>query len=196
MELLTSGKRDKKQTLSQNYKRLGLTARMNHISGGTEKTAATLKAATTAGMRKDRFVVSNSNATIEEIAVERDPKTGAVLRVVDSEPSRRSNPLNDPLSDLEESDVEEWEGFDNIPTSRTGAETDVTDQLEDLASRGVRKAPRKQSEREQEWVQGLVEKYGDDYAKMFRDTKLNPMQQSEGDIKRRILKWKKTKGFE
>jgi len=196
MEVLTSGKRDKKQTLSQNYKRLGLTARLNHISGGTEKTAASLKTATTAGMEKDRFAVSNSNAAIEEITVERDPKTGAVLRVVESEPNRRSNPLNDPLNDLEESDIEEWEGFGDTPTSRTGAETEVTAQLEDLASRGVRKTPRKQSEREQEWIQGLVEKYGNGYAKMFRDTKLNPMQRSEGDIKRRILKWKKTKGFD
>lgn len=175
---------------------MGLTARLNHISGGIEKTAATVKAATNAGLRQDRFAVTNANAAVHEIEVERDPRTGSVLRIVDSEPRRRSNPLNDPLNDLEESDAEEWEGFDNIPTTRTGAETEVTAQLEDLASRGVHRPPRKQSEREQDWVQRLVEKYGDDYRKMSRDTKLNPMQQSEGDIKRRVAKWKTANGLD
>jgi nucleolar protein 16 len=181
--------RDKNQTLSQNYKRLGLTARLNHISGGTEKTAASLQSAANARIKNDRFAVSGSGAAISEMEVERDPRTGFVLRIIDEAP-RKPNPLNDPLNDLEESDPEEWEGFDNIPSIKTGAETETTAKLEDIASKGVRKAPKKQSQREQEWIERLVEKYGDDYGKMFRDIKLNPMQQSEGDIKRRVLRWK------
>lgn len=186
--------RDKKQTLSQNYKRLGLTARLNHISGGTEKTAASFKAAADSKMKTDRFAISGASAAVSEIGVETDPRTGAVLRVVD-DTQKKPNPLGDPLNDLEDSDPEEWEGFDNIPTAKTGTETETVAKLEDLASKGERKAPRRQSTREKEWIERLVEKYGDDYGKMFRDVKLNPMQQSEGDIKRRVLRWKKANGM-
>jgi nucleolar protein 16 len=68
--------------------------------------------------------------------------------------------------------------------------TDVVRQLEEQAKRGVAKALRTQSAREQEWIERLVSKYGDDYRKMFWDRKLNPMQQSEGDIRKRVLRWK------
>jgi nucleolar protein 16 len=47
-----------------------------------------------------------------------------------------------------------------------------------------------QSRREEEWIEALVEKYGDDYGKMFRDRKLNIWQQSEGDIKKRVKVWR------
>jgi nucleolar protein 16 len=114
------------------------------------------------------------------------------LRVLETGQNKHENPLNDPLNELEESDPEEWEGFDNIPTVGSGSQTEVVSKLENLASNGVRTASRKQSQREQEWIQKLVAKHNDDYGKMFRDIELNPMQQSEGDIKRRILKWKNT----
>ena len=133
-----------------------------------------------------------ASSTISEATIERDPKTGSVLRILENGQNKRANPLNDPLNELEDSDPEEWEGFDNIPVVGSGPQTEVLSKLENLASSGVRTAPRKQSRREQEWIQKLVEKYNDDYGKMFRDAKLNPMQQSEGDIKRRVRKWKRT----
>ncbi len=114
------------------------------------------------------------------------------MRILENGHNTRANPLNDPLNELDDSDPEEWEGFDNIPAVGNGPHTEVLGKLENLASSGVRTTPRKQSQREQEWIQKLVEKYNDDYGKMFRDVKLNPMQQSEGDIKRRVLKWKGT----
>ena len=68
--------------------------------------------------------------------------------------------------------------------------TEVVKALMERAARGVT-VGRNQSEREKEWVGTLVEKYGEDYGKMARDRKLNMWQQSEGDIRRRVVKWKK-----
>ncbi|KAL8783042.1 MAG: hypothetical protein Q9213_004939, partial [Squamulea squamosa] len=72
-----------------------------------------------------------------------------------------------------------------------GEEEMVVQQLAKQASMaGEKKRPRKQSQREEEWVERLVEKYGDDVGAMVRDRKLNPMQQSKGDIGRRIRMWR------
>jgi len=77
---------------------------------------------------------------------------------------------------------------------RESSDNPVIRQLEAAARNGVRKAPRGQSQREAEWLEALVEKYGDDYDKMVRDKKLNPMQQTAADIRKRVIKWKTTKG--
>jgi len=135
---------------------------------------------------------------VGEARIERDPETGAIISVLDE---RKPNPLNDALNDLEDDDEEVWEGFVNehgvvdgsaAATSGT-AGTDVVRQLE-ASAMPAEKRIRKQSEREEEWIERLVNKYGDDYQKMSRDMKLNPMQQSIGDIKRRVKKWKAAHG--
>lgn len=124
-----------------------------------------------------------------EVTIERDPETGAIIRVVEKS---KPNPLNDPLNDLEEDD---FFGFDSLGkvSNRDKAldkETDVTKQLEAMAADGVRTKPRKQSTREEDWVARLVEKHGDDYKAMFWDKDLNIYQQSDGDLKKRVKKWK------
>lgn len=134
--------------------------------------------------------------------MERDPETGAILRVLD-EPSadaaKNKNPLNDPLNELEgdsdeDEDMPEWNGFAMLPTETS--DNPVIRQLEEAAANGVRKAPRSQSQREAEWCERLVAKYGDDYGRMSRDMKLNPMQQTAADIKKRVKKWEANKGKE
>lgn len=133
-----------------------------------------------------------NNVVAKEIApkearVERD-ESGKIIRVIhdDSAESRQArNPLNDPLNDIE--DKEEFQGFDDVPS---GEKNEIVQQLEEMASRVAEKKPRKQSTREQEWIERLVNKHGDNYAKMARDMKLNPMQQTEADIRRRVTKWK------
>jgi nucleolar protein 16 len=133
------------------------------------------------------------NIPTEEIAVERDPETGAILRVTGTYDTGKDNPLNDPLNDVVGDDEElEWNGFAMVPEKREGEqENPVIRQLEEAAMNGAKKAPRGQSAREQEWVERLVGKYGVDFGAMSRDRKLNPMQQTAADIKKRVVKWQK-----
>ncbi|KAF7845761.1 hypothetical protein BT93_L0752 [Corymbia citriodora subsp. variegata] len=190
---------NQKETLSQNYRRLGLASKLNHPTGGVDKTAtiAASKSDPTAAVPDKLNIDARFPKTLDvsEVRIERDPETGAILRVLDSS-SIKANPLNDPLNDLDDSDEEGWEGFvnehgllDGAATS-TGGKTAVVQELEEQAAMPVVKKPRKASGREGEWLQDLVDKYGEDYAGMSRDMKMNPMQQSAGDLKRRIKKWK------
>jgi nucleolar protein 16 len=197
--------RNQKETLSQNYRRLGLTARLNHATGGTEKTIALLGLNDANSSRADAAANSTADALnivskakapenipTEEIEVERDPETGAILRVTGTF-GTKDNPLNDPLNDIVADDEEmEWDGFAMVPERREGeSENPVIRQLEEAAMNGAKKAPRSQSSREQEWVERLVSKYGEDYSMMARDRKLNPMQQTAADIRKRVAKWQK-----
>jgi nucleolar protein 16 len=85
-------------------------------------------------------------------------------------------------------DGEEFEGFDG-EVGHT-EKNDIVRQLEAQASMGAERKERKQSEREREWIERLVAKYGEDYQRMARDMKLNPMQQTAADIGKRVSKWK------
>lgn len=79
----------------------------------------------------------------------------------------------------------------DLTSDVNGGKGDVVTQLAKIASMtGEKKRPRKQSQREEEWVERLVERYGDDVGKMARDRKLNPMQQSQGDIAKRVRMWR------
>lgn len=61
-------------------------------------------------------------------------------------------------------------------------------ELERQANLPREKRVRHQSERELEWLQTLVGKYGEDVGAMARDAKLNPMQQTRADIGKRLRK--------
>ena len=122
-----------------------------------------------------------------EVRVERDA-SGRITRVV-----RDTNPLRDPLNDLDsdaeenaqpEKEYEEWGGIREKGEPRP----EVLCALEREAGRPVEKTVRKQSEREVEWLKRLVARHGDDVQAMTRDIKLNPMQQTSGDIGKRLKK--------
>ena len=72
----------------------------------------------------------------------------------------------------------------------TSTITTIIPTLEALASAPQKRKPRPQSTFEQEWIERLVAKHGDDVAAMSRDRKMNPRQQTEGDIGRRVRMWK------
>ncbi|KAJ5888147.1 hypothetical protein N7495_008188 [Penicillium taxi] len=186
---------DKKLTLTQNYNRLGLLHKLNAPAGGKERLPG--QGELTVDSHSMHIKGSGKAAAqinLGETRVERD-EAGNILRVIHDDDEievagqkrRRANPLNDPLNDLSDNEVD-------IETS--GPKTDVVKQLERQADlEGVdakAKKPRFQSQRETEWVLRLIEKHGENYSAMTRDRKLNPMQQTEGDLRRRINKWKKT----
>ena len=111
----------------------------------------------------------------------RDPKTGAIVSV-QHDKSGRDNPLDDPLNELSDS------GNDERVVERNGR--GIISELEEQARYSRQKRPRMQSQGEREWIERLVERWDDDWGGMVRDRKLNPQQQSEGDLKRRVRIWK------
>ncbi|KAM0297844.1 hypothetical protein HYE67_003334 [Fusarium culmorum] len=180
---------NKKETLSQNYRRLGLVARLKAPAGGTEKQ---LGATTTSAYANDPFAIATiENAVVSEARVERDAD-GKIIRIIGS---AKPNPLNDPLNDLDEDSdtedkpAEEWGGIaDNADDEET---TDVVKQLLEQAKQPDLPKKRHQSAREIEWLEKLVAKYGDDTGAMSRDRKLNPMQQTSANIAKRLRKMQK-----
>ncbi|OBT68755.1 hypothetical protein VE03_02202 [Pseudogymnoascus sp. 23342-1-I1] len=182
---------DSKQTLTQNYTRLGLASRLNAATGGTEKK---ISSTSTAGTLSITSALPTTIAP-QTARVERDA-AGKITKVIHAH-TKRANPLNDPLNDLEsgDEDADAMEGFEGFGDDKE-EENDIVKQLEEQALRVAEKKPRKQSVREQEWCQRLSEKWGVDYKSMARDRRLNPMQQNEPDIRRRIEKWRESKSVE
>ena len=171
--------RNQDETLTQNYRRLGLTSRLNSATGGTEKLRAgdISKTSTTSKL-------AISNAIPKQFApssarVERDPTTGKILRVIHAEDD---NPLNDPLNVVEamdfegaEDDGEVFEGFEGEETrvGKSGkkgkkSQNEIVRKLEEQASMVAEKKERTQSEREREWIERLVGKWGEDFEKIRR----------------------------
>ncbi len=166
-------------------------------------------------VRNDKLAIANLNPTTlvpGTVRIERDKETGAIVRVLDGgdgegeggKKGRREWNGRVLVDDLVDSDADE-EANDNgrqqqrqqhdLPLlvtqdgDREGQGV-VPALMAQAAKGGAKKRPRKQSQREEEWVERLVAAYGDDVAEMARDRKLNPMQQSEGDIGRRVRVWK------
>ncbi|KAI6250887.1 Nucleolar protein 16 [Erysiphe necator] len=179
---------DHKKTLSQNYRNLGLTSRLNSTTGGVEKLISGTQSNSST---LSKFQISNTILKgIEpgEARVERDPLSGKILRVIHQK--SKSNPLNDLISsESEEETICKDKNFSDH-SNYINTENNIIRQLEEQASRVPEKKQRKLSEREQIWIENLVTQYGDEYEKMARDSKLNPMQQTSADIRRRIEKWK------
>jgi len=181
---------NQKETLTQNYRRLGLTSRLNSATGGIEKLrpGEESKSSTSSKLAISNAVPKTIAPT--EARVERDPETGKITRVIHSR--AKSNPLNDPLEEMG-GEGGEFEGFD-AETGNQKPSNEIVQKLEEQASMIPEKKERKQSEREREWLERLVAKHGENYEKMARDMKLNPMQQTAADIRKRVARWKGTGG--
>ncbi|CAN6644647.1 nucleolar protein 16 [Trichomonascus vanleenenianus] len=163
---------DPKLTLQQNYKKLGLRAKLGRPAGGNEKEIS-LNAVKEEKRKSEKKLQAGEGRIIRD-------EEGNVVRIEYGKAKEHDD------SDAEEE--EEWTGFEEETT-------EVVKQLEEAAKHALIK-PRVQSEGEQDWISRLVEKHGDDYEAMFWDKKLNVYQQSQGDLKRRVKKWKKQNGIE
>ncbi|KAK3945105.1 ribosome biogenesis protein Nop16 [Diplogelasinospora grovesii] len=182
---------NKKETLSQNYSRFGIVARLGNVSGGVAKNVTNPNATVnTAKPPVNPLAIKSADhghLKVEEVKVERDAN-GKIVRVL-----RRDNPLNDPLAKFDEPSDVESEGSQHSESEDEEMEEEVERpavlrELEAAAAVPVVSHARHQSQRETEWLQRLVAKYGGDLGAMARDRKLNPMQQTAGDLKRRLQK--------
>ncbi|CCE28532.1 related to NOP16-constituent of 66S pre-ribosomal particles, involved in 60S ribosomal subunit biogenesis [Claviceps purpurea 20.1] len=198
---------NKNETLAQNYRRLGLLARLKAPAGGTEKKLATGTSAgtvnpTLAISKHDPFAISNlDKAIISEAKVERDAD-GKIIRILSRSHIEKANPLNDPLralesdSEAEDADVDAdagaeypaWGGLAEREAAEDANTTDIVRSLIEESHNPAPKMKRYQSEAEREWLQRLVDRHGDDTGAMARDLKLNPMQQTARDIGKRLKK--------
>ena len=176
---------DNSATLSQNYRRLGIASKLNSRAGGVERRVGSLPEA---GDSLLLGTIAAKSKGAAEVKVERDPVTGAILKII-RDPREKSNPLRDPFRDLDTDSEDEEEPGNEMEQSDS---TTVVRQLEDQAKLVAPRRPRQQSHREKDWIAKLVEKYGEDYSRMARDRKLNPMQQTEADIRKRAVTWKNT----
>lgn len=205
-------RRNKNETLIQNYRRLGLTTRLNAPTGGVERPHG-VDAVTADKLTSDSLHITGTTAAAngskifepEEVQVERDPETGKILRVISGhneedddeievagQKVKRSNPLSDPINDIENGIIALHKtaglGTSSTSTSEFVRQLEMRALQEEEAVK--KRRPRQQSKREEEWVEKLIARHGDNILAMVRDKKLNPMQQSEGDIRRRIRIYK------
>ena len=180
---------DQSLTLSQNYRRLGLSSKLNSSSGGVEAKVRNGENDSQADEGRDPLAITGKirggKAELGSVRVVRDAE-GKITGVVRDKEQTTRNPLGDPLTELEDREGED-EG------QRAGRATGIVAQLEEASQFEKKKRPRKQSQREEEWLGSLVEKWGDDVGAMARDRKLNPMQQSEGDLRKRVHLWQKSR---
>lgn len=167
--------RNNSETLAQNYTRLGLSSRLN-ASTWCAPASSSFAATFEANERAKKAVLQPGEARIVRDA----DGNVTVIHAATAEEAQ----FND-----------EFAGFEDTAAASEdeGEKTDVVKQLEALAAMEVKRI-RTQSDGEKEWVQGLVAKYDHDWRKMARDRKMNPFQQTEGDIKRRVTKWEKENG--
>lgn len=163
-------------TLKQNYKKLGLTVRLGQEAGGSE-----------ANVDKPKFKKGVKSLAEEPVIEEEDLKAEDIpvgeARIIRDDNGEVVEVIYGTKKKLDED-------YELVETEEK-PKTKVIEELENYAKLIKKDRPRTISIREDDWIKSLVDKYGDDYGKMKWDKKLNIYQQSEGQLKKKILNWKK-----
>ena len=156
------------------YRRLGLAARPLAIysSGGVEKTQNTVQAVE--GGQKS-IKPRRSEARIQRHL---DGTTSVVY----------------PDSDDEEHVTEQPSLHEETPVVKGIFKYGILliIELMEIASKPQLPNLRQSSTLEAQWLQKLVDTYGDNYDRMMWDKELNPMQHTVAQLKRKIKTWKQT----
>lgn len=183
---------DKSQTLKENYKRLGLASHLNGHAGGQ-----VLSLQSSSGVVVDTVLENESQVlgvddvewkTIDQIDAEKESQLKSNFDA--------NNGLFAPL----ETDLDIDERITSIGSkvslkklvSTVGETTSLATQIiEEMKqqSLNVRPSLRFQSEQETLVFEALMERYGLDYAKMARDSRLNKYQLSEGQLKKKFARF-------
>lgn len=166
---------DHSLTLQQNYKKLGLRAKLGGLAGGAEKKIV---------KRTDTVEDNDDNEekpSIEDIEQTEDPA---------QIPEGEARIIRDPETNEVVKVI-----YGTMKPGQSSEQKEESEVIKKLQEQAIKNAAivkeRTQSERESEWLKSLYEKHGDDYQKMMWDKKLNVFQQSAGDLNRRVNKWKK-----
>lgn len=165
---------DHSLTLAQNYKKLGLKVKLGTPAGGVEKILDAKK------QKRHQDKSGNNTEVVGETEDEIPEGEAKIIRDEDGEVIKVI--YGKKKGSAQEQVAQE-------------PKTEVIRQLEEFANSRPVKTERVQSEREESWLEALYKKHGDDYGKMMWDKKLNIYQQTSGDIRRRMLKWKKKNGI-
>ena len=173
---------DKSLTLQQNYKRLGLRAKLGSMAGGQEQKVETL---TEIRAKREKSASKVKPSDIEQTEDPAQIPEGEARLIRDEDTNEVVRVIYGTMKVSKDSEASEVEN------------TLVIKQLEEYAQKNSQlKRERTASDRENEWLKSLYEKHGDDYDKMKWDKKLNVQQQSAGELRRRITKWKKVNSIE
>ncbi|ORX63167.1 hypothetical protein DM01DRAFT_1331243 [Hesseltinella vesiculosa] len=172
---------DKKQTLKQNYKRLGLSTRLNgKATGGEEKLYAdrpdeapqdTTEPVELAELTEEDIEKVKQTLRPGEGLIQRDDE-GNIIRIITGEKMDHNEILDAPVVPVE-------------------AKTDFVRGLEAQAANVGPKAKVHVSSSESAWLDKLVAKHGDDYQAMFWDKELNINQLTVAKLKKRITQYQK-----
>lgn len=174
---LLRDKWDKKLTVSENYRKLGLVSRLNGISGGTAKDIVSMgNDKTKEDSSSDRF---REGMTKEELRkaipegygiIERDDD-GNIINVIMAD----TNAV-DPL----DSDYE---------PEKTEAKAEGARLLEEYATTVDDSMKRWMSVGERQILQDMIDAHGSDYNAMFWDKKLNRQQLTKRQIQKKIERY-------
>jgi len=140
---------------------------LNGVSGGVEKL----------------YPDEAQEIDIEEIKKSLGPEEGIIER------DEKGNVIDVIIGRSREEEEEEVFDTEIDPVP---AKTDIIKALEAQATKVFGKYEKYQSEGEKQFIEELIQKYGDDYDAMFRDIKLNIYQHTAAQLKKKCQRYLKT----
>ncbi|PVU89613.1 hypothetical protein BB559_002247 [Furculomyces boomerangus] len=197
---------DKRGSLSENYKKMGLVSKLNGVSGGTvNKFWESVPSRQSTSKENVKSDDESDFGDIEEMLKSQDEKKEEDYLFEDEELENMDNKSlreiipegygiikRDAEGNIEKIVVPEKEEHEDSDEEKpkVKAKTEIAARLEEYAANAPK--PEKWcSDGQVEFAQELINKHGLDYEAMFWDTELNTQQHSIGQLKRSIKRFLK-----